>query len=117
MIATHCTIINTVVMHTKVCTELGYFDNKRLFDLALRSHAILIWDNGGNVGIVTRAQLKEMSRLYTLNSEMEHHKKKHVPSVFWDDCEHASGKLGLLLLGKEHELEYHKNESDDQANS
>ena len=106
-------------MHTEACKELGWFENERLFNLALSSHAIILWDNGGNVGIITMSQLKEMHRLYKLNNSADHEtqKKRHVPSVFWDDCEHTSSIIGALLLGKEHELNYNADKTTDQADS
>lgn len=119
MIANKCSIINNVVMHTDVCKELGYFENQRLFELALSSHAIILWDNGGNVGIITNSQLKEMHRVYETNfavGDIDYdYKKRHIPSVFWDDCEHVSEVIGSLLLGKEHELDYNAQEPSDQA--
>lgn len=117
MIANKCSIINNVVMHTDLCDELGYFENQRLFELALRSHAIILWDNGGNVGIITISQLKEMHRVYDLSLSGDANAKRHIPSVFWDDCEHASEVIGSLLLGREHELDYHERQGDDQTNS
>lgn len=117
MIANKCSIINNVVMHTDTCKELGYFENQRLFELALSSHAIILWDNGGNVGVITMAQLREMHRLFLLNNKADEQtqKKRHVPSVFWDDCEHVSGVIGTLLLGKEHELDYNADKTTDQT--
>lgn len=121
MIAEKCTLMNAFVMHTDACEELGWYENQRLFHLALCSHAIILWDNGGSVGFVTRAQLKEMHRVFLLNAadndSEQVQKKRHVPSVFWDDCEHVSEIIGALLLGKEHELDYNAQESDDQTDS
>ncbi len=106
-------VVNVFIIKTESAKELVFSEHVEIIKTALRSFSAIIWQNHGLYGVITRAQLKEMSRIYTINSvpKADPEKSHHEPKIFWDDCHHMLDETALHLLCREHQLD---NDATDQ---
>ncbi len=95
------------VIKTASVDELVFAEHEEVIKTALRSFSSIVWENHGQYGVITQLQLKEMSRLYTVNSipKADPEKKHHEPKIYWDDCQHIPNEVALALLCREHKLD------------